>query len=33
MFRQLLAPARVEREQYLLDGDHRCLYRITPPTL
>ncbi|HGY1053005.1 helix-turn-helix transcriptional regulator [Aeromonas salmonicida] len=32
MFRQLLAPARVEREQYLLDGDHRCLYRITPPT-
>ena len=32
MFRQLLAPAQVEREQYLLDGDHRCLYRITPPT-
>jgi predicted ArsR family transcriptional regulator len=31
MFRQLLAPAGVEREQYLLDGDHRCLYRITPP--
>lgn len=31
MFRQLLVPARVEREQYLLDGDHRCLYRITPP--
>jgi predicted ArsR family transcriptional regulator len=31
MFRRLLAPARVEREQYLLDGDHRCLYRITPP--
>ncbi|POG22181.1 MarR family transcriptional regulator [Aeromonas bestiarum] len=31
MFRQLLVPAGVEREQYLLDGDHRCLYRITPP--
>lgn len=31
MFRRLLAPAKVEREQYLLDGDHRCLYRITPP--
>lgn len=30
MFRQLLAPAEVEREQYLLDGDHRCLYRIRP---
>ncbi|MBV7416585.1 transcriptional regulator [Aeromonas encheleia] len=30
LFRQLLAPARVEREQYLLDGDRRCLYRITP---
>ena len=33
LFRQLLAPAVVEREQYLLDGDHRCLYRITPPAL
>ena len=31
MFRQLLAPAGVEREQYLLDGDRRCLYRIRPP--
>jgi predicted ArsR family transcriptional regulator len=31
LFRQLLAPAGVEREQYLLDGDQRCLYRITPP--
>ena len=31
LFRQLLAPARVEREQYLLDGDRRCLYRIRPP--
>ncbi len=31
MFRQLLAPAGVKREQYLLDGDHRCLDRITPP--
>lgn len=30
MFRRLLAPARVEREQYLLEGDHRCLYRIRP---
>lgn len=28
MFRRLLAPAGVEREQYLLEGDHRCLYRI-----
>ncbi|HEH9419703.1 TPA: transcriptional regulator [Aeromonas sobria] len=32
LFRQLLAPTGVEREQYLLDGDHRCLYRITPPS-
>ncbi|MGY3945417.1 helix-turn-helix transcriptional regulator [Aeromonas tecta] len=31
LFRELLAPAEVEREQYLLDGDQRCLYRITPP--
>lgn len=31
LFRQLLAPAEVEREQYLLDGDRRCLYRIRPP--
>ncbi|WP_425935363.1 helix-turn-helix transcriptional regulator [Aeromonas rivipollensis] len=31
LFRQLLAPAGVEREQYLLDGDRRCLYRIRPP--
>lgn len=31
LFRQLLAPAGVAREQYLLDGDQRCLYRITPP--
>jgi predicted ArsR family transcriptional regulator len=30
MFRRLLAPAGVEREQYLLEGDHRCLYRIRP---
>ncbi|HDZ8913780.1 TPA: transcriptional regulator [Aeromonas hydrophila] len=30
MFRRLLAPAGVEREQYLLKGDHRCLYRIRP---
>ncbi|QJT16451.1 transcriptional regulator [Aeromonas sp. 1805] len=30
MFRHLLAPAGVEREQYLLEGDHRCLYRIRP---
>ncbi|MGY3859753.1 MULTISPECIES: helix-turn-helix transcriptional regulator [Aeromonas] len=30
MFRQLLAPAEVEREQYLLEGDARCLYRIRP---
>ncbi|MGY6040632.1 helix-turn-helix transcriptional regulator [Aeromonas sp. AE23HZ002T15] len=30
MFRQLLAPAEVEREQYLLEGDQRCLYRIRP---
>ncbi|WP_139705895.1 helix-turn-helix transcriptional regulator [Aeromonas hydrophila] len=30
MFRRLLAPAEVEREQYLLEGDHRCLYRIRP---
>ena len=27
---QVLAPAGVEREQYLLEGDHRCLYRIRP---
>ena len=33
LFRQLLAPATVEREQYLLEGAHRCLYRITPPAL
>ncbi|MFM5326134.1 helix-turn-helix transcriptional regulator [Aeromonas sp. 96A] len=33
LFRQLLAPATVEREQYLLEGEHRCLYRITPPAL
>jgi predicted ArsR family transcriptional regulator len=33
LFRQLLAPATVAREQYLLDGDHRCLYRITPSAL
>ena len=33
LFRQLLAPATVEREQYLLDGAHRCLYRITPTAL
>ena len=33
LFRQLLAPATVEREQYLLEGAHRCLYRITPPVL
>ena len=31
LFRQLLAPAGVEREQYLLEGDRRCLYRIRPP--
>ena len=31
MFRRLLAPAGVEREQYLLEGDSRCLYRIRPP--
>ena len=31
MFRALLAPAEVEREQYLLEGDNRCLYRIRPP--
>ncbi|UBO74705.1 helix-turn-helix transcriptional regulator [Aeromonas rivuli] len=31
IFAELLAPARVEREQYLLSGDHRCLYRISPP--
>lgn len=30
MFSRLLAPAGVEREQYLLEGDHRCLYRIRP---
>ncbi|ELO1557318.1 helix-turn-helix transcriptional regulator [Aeromonas hydrophila] len=30
IFRHLLAPAGVEREQYLLEGDHRCLYRIRP---
>lgn len=30
LFRQLLAPAGVEREQYLLEGDRRCLYRIRP---
>ncbi|EMN4466434.1 transcriptional regulator [Aeromonas hydrophila] len=30
IFRRLLAPAEVEREQYLLEGDHRCLYRIRP---
>ena len=30
LFRRLLAPAEVEREQYLLEGDHRCLYRIRP---
>lgn len=30
LFRRLLAPAEVEREQYLLEGDHRCLYRIKP---
>ncbi|HHQ4703548.1 TPA: helix-turn-helix transcriptional regulator [Aeromonas hydrophila] len=30
MFRRLLAPAGVEREQYLLEGDDRCLYRIRP---
>ncbi|MBX9562238.1 transcriptional regulator [Aeromonas hydrophila] len=30
MFRRLLAPSGVEREQYLLEGDHRCLYRIRP---
>ncbi|BCK64916.1 MarR family transcriptional regulator [Aeromonas hydrophila] len=30
MFRRLLAPAGVDREQYLLEGDHRCLYRIRP---
>lgn len=30
LFRELLAPAGVEREQYLLDGDRRCLYRIRP---
>ncbi|MFM5075240.1 helix-turn-helix transcriptional regulator [Aeromonas hydrophila] len=30
MFRRLLAPAGVELEQYLLEGDHRCLYRIRP---
>lgn len=30
LFRQLLAPAKVEREQYLLEGDQRCLYRIRP---
>ncbi|HDX8359696.1 TPA: transcriptional regulator [Aeromonas hydrophila] len=30
MFRRLLAPAGVVREQYLLKGDHRCLYRIRP---
>ena len=33
LFRQLLAPATVEREQYLLEGAHRCLHRITPPAL
>ena len=33
LFRQLLAPATVEREQYLLEGAHRCLSRITPPAL
>ena len=33
LFRQLLAPATVEREQYLLEGAHRCHYRITPPAL
>jgi predicted ArsR family transcriptional regulator len=31
LFRRLLAPAEVEREQYLLEGDSRCLYRIRPP--
>ncbi|MFG0834312.1 helix-turn-helix transcriptional regulator [Aeromonas bivalvium] len=31
IFAELLAPARVEREEYLLSGDHRCLYRIRPP--
>lgn len=30
LFRELLAPAEVEREQYLLEGDQRCLYRIRP---
>ena len=30
LFRELLAPAEVEREQYLLEGDRRCLYRIRP---
>lgn len=30
LFRELLAPAGVEREQYLLEGDRRCLYRIRP---
>lgn len=30
LFRELLAPAKVEREQYLLEGDRRCLYRIRP---
>ena len=30
LFRSLLAPARVTRVEYLLDGARRCAYRIEP---
>ncbi|WP_028109810.1 helix-turn-helix transcriptional regulator [Ferrimonas futtsuensis] len=29
LFRRLLAPAQVEREQHILAGAHRCCYRIS----
>ncbi|BDY04726.1 metalloregulator ArsR/SmtB family transcription factor [Ferrimonas sp. YFM] len=29
LFRQLLAPAQVEREQHILAGAHRCCYRVS----
>ncbi|TKB50652.1 MarR family transcriptional regulator [Ferrimonas sediminicola] len=29
LFQALLAPARVEREQHILTGAHRCCYRIS----